>query len=180
MKLSLVIALVVACVATVTAWRSHSSNKVHSNRLSSSLLMKNNRYLSPVLGFAVFLGSPNVIFSSTASSVNSAIVVSGMNAIADDTVPTLSASDVLQADIKPRVDLLQDIFFIFKLLPNYLENNDYASIRKSLRQDPVIELRKTCKKLEKYLPATEMKNFDKAYGNMIDAVNDLDVVSIFH
>lgn len=92
--------------------------------------------------------------------------------------PVLSASEVLRSDINPKVDLLKDILFVVKLYPEYIKNSDYDSIRKSLRQEPTIDLRKTCKKLEKYLPAEEVVPFDKAYSNMIDSMNDLDVLAL--
>ena len=89
----------------------------------------------------------------------------------------LSAADVLKSDIDPKVDSLKDILFIIKLYPSYVESSDYVSIRQSLRQDPVVELRKTCRKLTKYLPATQITSFNKNYNDMIDKINELDVVS---
>jgi hypothetical protein len=109
-------------------------------------------------------------------------------AIADETVeavevvsikqpsPRLTAADVLKSDLEPRVSYLQDVLFVFKLYPEYLEKGDYTSIRSSLRSDPTVELRKTCKKLVKYLPVEKAKEFNTGYAGMIDALNDLDAV----
>lgn len=90
----------------------------------------------------------------------------------------ISAADVLRSDIEPKMDLLRDIQFVFKLYPNLVENGDYSTIRKGLRQEPVIDLRKTCKNLMKYLPADQASPFKRAYEEMIDSLNDLDAVNI--
>lgn len=47
---------------------------------------------------------------------------------------SLTASDIIKTDLEPRVSLLKDVFFTFKLYENYIENKDYASIRSALRQ----------------------------------------------
>jgi len=100
-----------------------------------------------------------------------------VNIVKNELIPKLSAADVLKSDIDPKVDSLKDILFIIKLFPSYVDSFDYSSIRQSLRQDPVVELRKTCKKLTKYLPANQIASFNKNYSDMIDKINDLDVVS---
>lgn len=99
---------------------------------------------------------------------------------ADDTIiieTKLTAADVLKSDLEPKIDALKDIFFVIKLYPSYLDSKDYQSIRQSLRQEPLIETRKTCRKIVKYLPENQVLPFNKAYNNMIEKLNDLDVVS---
>jgi hypothetical protein len=90
----------------------------------------------------------------------------------------LTASDVLQSDISPKVDILKDILFVMKLYPSYVDSKDYISIRSSLRSEPVVNLRKTCLKLQKYLPLESQKQFKIAYGEMIDSLTDMDLVII--
>ena len=43
-----------------------------------------------------------------------------------------------------------------------------------------MSLRKTCKLLKPFLPTESQKPFDDSYVNMIDAVNEMDVVSTAH
>ena len=92
--------------------------------------------------------------------------------------PPLTAADVLKSDIAPKVDLLKDILFVFRLYPSYVDNGDYDSLRQSFRSEPTMELRKTCKKLQKYLPSNQVSGFAKAYDEMIDSINDLDAVRL--
>ena len=45
-----------------------------------------------------------------------------------------------------------------------------------LRQQPALDLRKTCKILRPFLPTEKQQEFEGLYSIMIDAVNDMDVV----
>mmetsp|Transcript_31447 Transcript_31447/g.45262 ORF Transcript_31447/g.45262 Transcript_31447/m.45262 type:complete len:223 (-) Transcript_31447:68-736(-) len=92
--------------------------------------------------------------------------------------PSLTAADLLKNDITPKVDTLNDILFVLKLYPSYAEKGDYVSIRQSLRQEPAMNLRKTCKKLEKYLPDNVQKQFSASYASMIDSLNEMDVIAL--
>ena len=49
-----------------------------------------------------------------------------------ESVPQLTAAQLLKTDIDPKVDVLKDILFVFKLYPTYVEKKDYVSIRQSL------------------------------------------------
>ena len=42
-----------------------------------------------------------------------------------------------------------------------------------------MDLRKTCKLLKQFLPTDKQSLFQESYEIMIDAVNDMDVVSVF-
>eukprot|EP00600_Ochromonadales_sp_CCMP1393_P008902 CAMPEP_0174960788 /NCGR_PEP_ID=MMETSP0004_2-20121128/3889_1 /TAXON_ID=420556 /ORGANISM="Ochromonas sp., Strain CCMP1393" /LENGTH=182 /DNA_ID=CAMNT_0016209181 /DNA_START=82 /DNA_END=630 /DNA_ORIENTATION=+ len=134
-----------------------------------------------------FLGISSGIASLCLLSGPSPYVVSTVFA-ADDTIAiaattepvegkTLTAADVLKSDLEPKIAYLKDVDFVFKLLPDYINKADYASIRTSLRSYPAADLRKTCKKLGKYLPATQAVEFNKAYNVMIEAVDDFDVMA---
>jgi hypothetical protein len=46
-----------------------------------------------------------------------------------------------------------------------------------LRQQPAMDLRKTCKVLKPFLPSDKQEQFQTSYQIMIDAVNEMDVVS---
>ena len=43
-----------------------------------------------------------------------------------------------------------------------------------------MNLRKTCKKLEKYLPDGVQKQFSASYANMIESLTDMDVVRVIN
>ena len=43
-----------------------------------------------------------------------------------------------------------------------------------------MNLRKTCKKLGKYLPSNVQDKFSAAYSDMIDSLNEMDVVSVVY
>lgn len=147
------------------------SNNDHDSlpsKLASSKRAIASIFLSSLL---LMQGSP---FSAVADESEPVAIV----AESTTSTSTLSAKDVLARDIQPRVDALKDIFFIFKLFPVYIDQGDYQSIRKGFRQEPAVMLRKTCKYLEKYLSVEEKKNFNAAYLEMIDAVDDADSVSI--
>lgn len=47
-----------------------------------------------------------------------------------------------------------------------------------LRQQPAMDLRKTCKLLKQFLPTDKQSPFQESYEIMIDAVNDMDVVRV--
>jgi hypothetical protein len=44
-------------------------------------------------------------------------------------VPKLTASEILKASVEPKITLLKDISFSFKLFPGYIESKDYISFR---------------------------------------------------
>jgi hypothetical protein len=44
-------------------------------------------------------------------------------------VPKLTASEILRASVEPKIMLLKDILFSFKLFPGYIESKDYVSFR---------------------------------------------------
>lgn len=90
----------------------------------------------------------------------------------------LTASDVLTADVKPKIDLLNDVLFTIKLFPKIVEQNDYPQIRLSLRSGATTELRKTCRKLIPFLEESKRPKFDKAYQEMIDELDYLDVLCL--
>jgi hypothetical protein len=129
-----------------------------------------------VATFGLFSCSPNYMpFTQAVADETVETVVEAVPSI-KQSVPKLTAADVLKSDLDPRVDFLNDVLFVFKLYPDYLEKGDYSSIRSSLRSDPTVELRKTCKKLVKYLPVEKAKLFNTAYASMIDVLNDVDAV----
>lgn len=44
-------------------------------------------------------------------------------------VPKLTASEILKASVEPKITLLKDISFSFKLFPGYINSKDYVSFR---------------------------------------------------
>ena len=80
-------------------------------------------------------------------------------AVVDSTVvdipaePILTAAELLKRDVQPKKDLLQDVQFIIRLLPSYVDAADYPALRQALRDGPVTELRKTCRKLVSAFPS---------------------------
>jgi len=93
-------------------------------------------------------------------------------------VPTLTSDDVLRSDVAPRIAILKDIQFTFKLYPQYIESRDYESFRGALRQAPSSSLRQTCLKLKPFLPEGSKADFEATYSRMIDAVNDMDTFAL--
>lgn len=89
-------------------------------------------------------------------------------------VPALTSDDVLRSDVAPRIAILKDIQFAFKLYPEYIASRDYESFRGALRQPPSSSLRQTCLKLKPFLPEGSKADFEATYSRMIDAVNDMD------
>jgi hypothetical protein len=92
-------------------------------------------------------------------------------------IETLTALDVLQSDIEPKLSILKDILFTLKLYPEYINSKDYASLRSGVRQQPAMDLRKTCKKLKPFLPAGQQAIYEDAYNTLIDSFETMDVVS---
>jgi hypothetical protein len=90
----------------------------------------------------------------------------------------LTASDVLKSDIEPKVLLLKEVLGVLQKFPSYIESKDYISFRQALREEPAMELRKTCVKLKKYLPSSQIPNFEKAYSDLIETLNNMDYVII--
>ena len=75
---------------------------------------------------------PDVIF--TGSPAYAADSADEINFTTTESVPQLTAAQLLKTDIDPKVDVLKDILFVFKLYPTYAEKKDYVSIRQSLVQ----------------------------------------------
>lgn len=90
----------------------------------------------------------------------------------------LTASEVLNADVQPKIDLLKEVMFTIKLFPTIVEQGDYSQIRRSFRSAPTIELRKTCRKLIPFLEIDKRKSFENAYQAMIEELDYLDVVCL--
>lgn len=44
-------------------------------------------------------------------------------------LPKLTASEILKAGVEPKITLLKDILFTFRLYPGYLEKGDYVAFR---------------------------------------------------
>ena len=72
---------------------------------------------------------PDVIFTGSP-----AYAADEINFTTTESVPQLTAAQLLKTDIDPKVDVLKDILFVFKLYPTYAEKKDYVSIRQSLVQ----------------------------------------------
>lgn len=128
----------------------------------------------------------NKIAINTVVLAGSALLISNVpllaQAVEDNgstTVQQLTAKEVLSRDLQPRVDVLKDIQFIFKLYPSYIDKQDYVALRQALRQEPTVQLRKTCISLARYLSATNKEAFNSAYRNMIDKLDTVDSVSCF-
>ena len=71
---------------------------------------------------AVDIKADNVIAAETKEAV---VEVPVPKAI----VPKLTASEILKASVEPKITLLKDISFSFKLFPGYIESKDYVSFR---------------------------------------------------
>ena len=50
-------------------------------------------------------------------------------------LPKLTASEILKAGVEPKITLLKDILFTFKLYPGYLEKGDYVAFRAGNKLD---------------------------------------------
>eukprot|EP00981_Chlorochromonas_danica_P009663 scaffold2798_cov160-Ochromonas_danica.AAC.32 len=92
-------------------------------------------------------------------------------------IVSFTASDLIKSDLQPKVNLLKDIQNSLEAYPELIKQQDYLAIRQGLRQEPVVELRKTCKDLTSYLKKEEVASFTKAYDEMIDAVSSLDTAA---
>jgi hypothetical protein len=90
----------------------------------------------------------------------------------------LTASDMLRSDVDFNVRELKDMEFVLEKVGTIIENRDYEAIRGVLRQEPLRNLRKTSKTLERFLPSKEIQNkFEESYRDMIDALDDLDYLA---
>eukprot|EP01038_Epipyxis_sp_PR26KG_P011313 gene11313-15175_t len=146
-------------------------------------------YISPVImpqsSFVAPVSHKNQ-FSVSSNILNKLVGV--YPAYADDvtiipatTLPTsnrLTATEVLSIDREPKISILKDIYIVFQSYPSFAENKDYISLRQSLREEPTVQLRKTCRKLEKYLSTDELPSFQRNYGEMIDAVGSMDLMAL--
>lgn len=94
----------------------------------------------------------------------------------DTATSKLTAGQLLQTDVQPRISLLKDIVTSMNQYESLVTAKDYVSIRQALRTEPAVELRKTCRSLEKYLKADQLKNYKNAYSVMISSIDDLDGV----
>ena len=83
--------------------------------------------------------------------------------VESSTVPMMTSNDVLRSDVTPRIAILKDIQFTFKLYPEYVNQKDYESFRKGLRTPPSMDLRKTCLKLKPFLAEDKKKEFENKY-----------------
>ena len=88
----------------------------------------------------------------------------------------LSVRSVLQEDIQPRIKFLRTIETEMGNYAKSIDCRDYESIRRSLRHEPTVELRRISRQLMKYLPPTKYEEFGRAYENMISTVDRLDRV----
>jgi hypothetical protein len=118
------------------------------------------------------VSSPFDVGSSIAYAAEADIVTTTATTTTAATTPTLnpqlSVNDLLKVDIGPKLDVLKDVQFILRLYPTYVDAGDYTSMRQGLREGPAQELRKTCKKLEKYLPVATLDSYKAQYAEMID------------
>jgi hypothetical protein len=89
----------------------------------------------------------------------------------------LSATEMLKSDIGPKLSILKDIDFAFKLFPSFVEKQEYVELRQALRESPTMDLRKTCRKLKPFLPSEIQVKYEDAYKTMIESFEDMDVVS---
>ena len=80
-----------------------------------------------------------------------------------ETVPIMTSNDVLRSDVSPRLAVLKDIQFAFRLYPEYIVKKDYDSFRKALRTPPSVDLRKTCLKIKPFLAEEKKKDFENKY-----------------
>ena len=55
-------------------------------------------------------------------------------------LPKLTAREILMAGVEPKITLLKDILFTFKLYPGYLEKGDYVSFRAGNRLNKIRRL----------------------------------------
>ena len=111
----------------------------------------------------------------TLSSITSSVVFIPSSVYAESTI--LSASDVLQSDITPKINTIKDILFTFQLYPQYIKAGDYLNFRQALRTEPAASLRKSCRSLKPFILPDTQKTYEAAYQDMIEAVNEMDVVS---
>eukprot|EP01035_Chromulina_nebulosa_P018352 gene18353-24045_t len=106
------------------------------------------------------------------------VILSNRNEIFTVETSKLTAEELLQSNIQPRLSLLKDIETSFTQYDSYISSRDYLSIRSALRQEPTVELRKTCRSLKKYLTSEKQAVFDKAYNDMISSIDDLDSLAL--
>ena len=139
------------------------------HRTSMSGTIDKNRSLERFI-FATFVASS---WCLTSTNVNGLEIINSPRSISKN---TLKASDVLKSDILPKVNILKDIELELRKFPGYLESRDYQALRSSLRKEPSIYLRKTCKALAKYLPSDDSKIFLNSYQQVIKSINQLDEV----
>ena len=138
--------------------------KINVKRSTSNSIVKQfNKVIIPMISLGIVLTSP---------------IINHADEIIESTKVSLTASDLLTADVKPKIDLLKDVFFTIKLFPTIAEQGDYSQIRLSFRSDPTIELRKTCRKLIPFLEAERRNNFERAYQEMIEELDYLDVLCL--
>ena len=97
--------------------------------------------------------------------------------LVSNSIPRLTARDLLTSDVSSRTAALSEILFTFRLYQPILENRpNYATIiRSQLRTEPAKSLRQTCKSLRKVLASAELQaKFDSYYDGLISAIADLD------
>ena len=140
-----------------------SSDSYKINVKRSSITKQLNKVLIiPIISLGIGLSNPIINYAD------------------DETLTkvTLTASDLLTADVKPKIDLLKDVYTVIKLFPTIADQGDYSQIRLSFRSEPTIELRKTCRKLIPFLEVERRNSFEKAYQEMIEELDYLDVLCL--
>jgi hypothetical protein len=115
--------------------------------------------------------------TAAAAIMVSSSAIPGVVQVVHAEVPVLTSNDVLKSDVEPRISILKDISFAFKLYPDYINKQEYESFRGALRQPPSMDLRRTCLKLKPFLAEEKKKEYEAVYNVMIDAVNEMDVTA---
>lgn len=126
----------------------------------------------------VAIGISSLITPNLQYIVNAEEISSVINTVQEQTTSKLTAEQLLLTDTVPKINLLKDISLSFNQYESFVSTREYNEIRKALRDYPVVELRKTCKNLKKYLSLEKLKNFENSYSIMISSVDDLDGLAL--
>lgn len=119
------------------------------------------------------------VLQTTTIGVFSLILpMSFTNSAIADTNKVLTANELIQSDIQPRIMNLKDINTVLNQANDLVLNKDYLSIRRVLRSDPCVQLRKTARYMKKYLTSEKQTLYEQTYQNMISAVDDLDTIAL--
>jgi hypothetical protein len=90
----------------------------------------------------------------------------------------LAVSDS-QSVIEPKVSLVKEVLNVLKTIPSFIESNDYVSLSQILDDAAITKLRETLLNLKKYLPIEQVLTFEKAYTDLVVALNSMKDVSLF-